>query len=288
MSLNTKEIKARIGGVKNTKKISKAMEMISVAKMNKSIARLKNIEDYRASLVSTLSQIEFPENYTHPLLETSREKGDTAVLLISANRGLCGSLNSNITKLALGLVEEDSDQYQFIAVGKKSAKNVRNAGGHIVELYQEFDELNDFDDILPITQSLLQGLNQGAYSSVKVVYTEFTSIMLQTARMVDLLPLKIVDEHSDASHSKVTPKFEPDKSEVLNQIIPRIFEVEIYHALISAIASEHASRMVAMQNATKAAEDFIADLTLEYNKARQAAITQEIAEIVAPISLLED
>ncbi len=296
---NTRDIKRRIKSIQSTQKITKAMEMVAASKMRKAVSQVQVSREYASKAWQVVQNIATGDKkFKHSLLKKPKQIKKVAILAVSSNRGLCGGFNSNLVKEAVQTCHNLSDnniEFEFITFGKKGADQIRKHGYDIVANFDKPDLLQNITTISPITHMLLDGFQKKEYQQVILVFTDFISSLNQKPTSKVLLPLKT---HADADIGNVTTgskdadkddekqdnyeyKFEPSPSEVLDDILPRILELQIYQACLESDASEHSSRMIAMSNAHGAATDMIDELSLAYNKARQAAITQEIAEIVS-------
>ena len=307
MPVNAKAVKARIKSAKNTKKITKAMELVSAAKMRKAVeasTRTRLYSQLMRELLQHLSHIDEPNV---PLLEIRPVKKVLAIL-VSSNRGLCGSFNSNVFK-ALGasladtknltnvqtrsgdvLEKEKAVEIDMIGIGKKSASFAKKYGFNLVAVFDDIKEKPAFEDILPISEQIIEGYSSKKYDKVVVGFTNFKSSLNQIAEVRQLLPLSPEDltvaEETDEEIQIEGYLFEPTLDEILETVVPKLIEAQLYQMILESAASEHSSRMIAMKNASDNAGDLIEDLTREYNKARQAAITQEIAEIAGGAAAL--
>ncbi len=321
----TKEIKSRIKSVKNTGKITKAMEMVSASKMRKSTEAVLKTRTYANLSWLTVLNIAGSKNneyLKHPLL-TNREKIENiCILLITSNRGLCGSLNTNIIKKSVDLIKNSEDlkskNLKFILLGKKGAR-VHKLGYEIIAEFEKQDVVIQATDVRPIAKMIIDDYKNKKYDKIFVAYTDFISAVNQIPRIKQIIPIdinasdgylgivgenpklktekeylkekeeKYLEVHSSdpfLKNTKFDYTFEPDEETVLNEMIPRLIEIQLFQALLESNASEHSSRMSAMHNATVAANDLINELTLFYNKERQASITSEIAEISAGANAL--
>jgi len=293
---NTRDIKRRIKSIQSTQKITKAMEMVAASKMRKAVSQVQISREYASKAWQVVQNIaEGDKKIKHPLLKKPKNIKKVAILAVSSNRGLCGGFNSNLVKEAVRTchnLEENKTEFEFITFGKKGADQIRKHGYNITANFDKPDLLQNITTISPITHLLLEGFQKKEYQQVILVFTDFISSLNQKPISKVLLPLKTTadkdignisqDSKEDEKVSeKYEYKFEPSPAEVLNDILPRILELQIYQACLESDASEHSSRMMAMSNAHGAATDMIDELSLAYNKARQAAITQEIAEIVS-------
>ena len=317
MGVNTKAIKRRIKSVGNTKKITKTMEMVAAAKMRKAVEAALNTRTYAQMAWDLLVHLSKTEKIELPLLEVRLVK-KLLVILVTSNKGLCGSFNSNIIKKTAAqlhdpkniskhriegkeLAPEGKIEIDVIGVGKKGAHFAKKMGFNLVAAYTDFSDTPKLMDIMPIAKMAIDEYQNKKYDKVVVAYTDYKSTILQIAKLRQVLPISEVDlEKMLAESGPVTSSqlpvtcsvelneylFEPDKTEVLKIILPRLVETQIYQATLESSASEHSARMMAMRNASDAAEDMIKELNLNFNKARQAAITQEIAEIAGGAAAL--
>jgi F-type H+-transporting ATPase subunit gamma len=319
MPASTKVIKTRIKSVKNTKKITKAMEMVSAAKMRKAVDATLSTRLYAArafELMQRLSELQEPD---YPLFSKRPVKKILAVL-VSSNRGLCGSFNSNISKFAgamlsdidnlavhrnqsgdVHIAPEKNVSIDILGIGRKSAVFAKGHDLNLIEVYEGLTDKPDIDSVVPISKSIIEHFCSGTYDKVVVVYTHFESSLSQVPKVRQVLPLSDIDIQKmmrdvDRGQAHVSPEYElpidcyflePDRDMILDVVIPRLVDIQLYQAVLESTASEHSARMVAMKNASDAASEMIDSLTLAFNKARQAAITQEIAEIAGGAAALE-
>jgi len=279
---STQQLKRRIGSVKNTKQITKAMELVAASKMRKATESAHRGRAYRQAAHSMLSRLAtVTEINEHPLYKTRPVKNRLYVA-ITSDRGLAGAYNANIIKMLTRAVSDDrkSDvQSQIIIIGKRGAQFLKRVE-HIdlIAAYSDFGDRPTANDIRPILDTVVQKYRSAETDEVRLLYTELKSNIVQLAQSLAILPAAFDVEESDQQGlSDVT--FEPSITEVLENVTERLLEVQIWQALLESIASEHSMRMLSMKNATDNATDIISDLTLEFNTARQAKITQELAEI---------
>ncbi|MFC4100428.1 ATP synthase F1 subunit gamma [Paenibacillus xanthanilyticus] len=278
MAKGMREIKRQIKSKQNTKQITKAMEMVAAAKLRRSqdsalAARpyTEKIREVVASIASSGGSIK------HPMLET-REIKRTAYLVITSDRGLAGGYNVNVLrKVSAALREHKSaNEYSIFVIGRKGRDFFNRRGIPIAEEVTGLSDSPSFADIKSIAAAAVQGFEAGKYDELYIVYNQFHNAITQTPVLKKLLPLGDLE----TTGSKASYEYEPTPEEVLNVLLPKYAETVIYSAILEGKASEFGARMTAMGNATKNATKMIAGLTLTYNRARQAAITQEIAEIV--------
>ena len=313
----TKEISRRIKSIGSIKKITKAMEMVAAAKMRRAIEAVLRTRTYANLSWETILNLSKAvgnqgSRSLHPLLTKRAEIKKAAIILITSNRGMCGGYNSAVINKAKDSIKKHSDvPVEFILVGKKGAV-LYNQNQAIAAEFAKGDLLSDAKEVVPIVSLAIKDFLEGHYDKVFVAYTDFVSAAKQVPRIKQLLPVDISSEEQylgivadpkvSVSKQLVEEKtkkhlvkeagyeylFEPSPEEVLDKMIPRLLEVQIYQAMLEANASEHSARMSAMHQATEAANDMVHELTLFYNKARQAGITAEIAEISAGANALLD
>lgn len=279
-----KEIKRRIKSVSNTKQIIKAMELVSVVKMQKAVDVNLSSRKYseNANIILT-SIMKTGEAKDHTLIsENSSEK--SLVLVVTSDRGLAGSLNIKTIKEAIDNYGKNSNA-DFVAIGKKGRDFLRNYGFNIVAEFIKISEKPEYKKVLPIIHLAKEEFLQGKYKEVVVIYPHFISTLMQKAKIIRLLPFKLEQVEGENMDRVI---FEPDKKVIVNTLIPRILEINLWQIILEAIASEHSARMVSMKNANENAEDLIDDLTLTFNQGRQANITRELAEISAGKMTLEE
>lgn len=304
MAVQGREIKNRLRSIKNSKKITKAMEMVSAAKMRRAVQAALNTRTYANLLWGlinrVMSQVELKSTdairrfFVAPQLAEGKPEHITMIVLTS-NRGLCGAFNSNVIKRALTVVKQPGrSNIELIAIGKKGVNTFNTLGIKAEFAYVKDDTAKDTGSISEIAAHVYQQFKAGKTDRVLVLYTDYRSAVLQVPVTKQLFPLlqagsiaEAVENVIDMKHSP-TPEvtgteylYEPSKLEVLDYVVPRLAEVQIYQALLESNASEHSARMLAMKNATDAAGDMIDELVLAFNRARQAVITKEIAEISA-------
>lgn len=273
---STKELRARTKSVKNTAKVTKAMELVSAAKMRRAQSQALSGRSYSILINQVLRNIAGQiDRSAHPLL-VSETNGTEGVLLVSSNRGLCGSLNSNLFREALNIQGEVS----FITVGKKGQLFISKSAKPLIADF-EFPERPDATLARTISKFLINGFLNGEFGKVHVIYTDFQSTLKQIATVRQLLPIINLEILNTLAEESINHEylFEPTADKVLETILPHYIQMEIYQILLEAAASEHSARMVAMKNASDNAAELVEDLTLAYNQVRQASITNELLDI---------
>lgn len=289
---STITLKRRINSIKNTRQITKAMQLVSASKMRRAQEYAFQSRAYRDLAYDILSHLSLVgEVDQHPLF-AKRPIKSRLTIVITSNSGLAGAYNANILKQLAKTVTEDRDNKvgsRVIAVGNKAAQFVRRLEGvELVAVYNSFKDQPTANEIRPILTTLMEQYQAGEVDEVTLIYTMFKSNIIQEARNFQLLPASADDiPQAERSNATVTT-FEPGFDTVIDQVTTRLIEAQIWQALLESLASEHSMRMIAMKNATDNANDLISDYTLEYNTARQAGITQELAEITGGAEALND
>lgn len=277
-----KEIKGKIGSVKNTQKITSAMEMVAASKMKKAQDRMATSRPYAQIMRKVIGRLaQGTLEYRHPYLE-EREVKRVGYLVISSDRGLCGGLNSNEFKAVANDVEKYSEagvELDFALIGSKAVSFFNRFGGNVVAVKSGLGDAPSVQDVVGAVRIMLDAYDEGKIDRLFVVYNKFVNTMTQTPTIDQLLPLpKSEDEEMSGNWDYI---YEPDPKELLDALLVRYVESQVYQGVVENAASEQAARMIAMKAATDNAGDIISDLQLVYNRSRQAAITQEISEICA-------
>ena len=277
-----KEIKGKIGSIKNTQKITSAMEMVAASKMKKAQDRMASSRPYAETMRKVIGHIARGSlEYRHPYLE-EREVKRVGYVVISSDRGLCGGLNSNEFKAVANDVQkyvEMGVEVDFAAIGTKAVGFFNRFGGQVVAAKTGLGDAPSVTDVVGSVRVMLDAYNEGKIDRLFVVYNKFVNTMTQQPTIDQLLPLPKSDD--DAIQHRWDYLYEPDAQALLEQLLVRYTESQVYQGVVENLACEQAARMVAMKAATDNAGDLIDNLQLVYNKARQASITQELSEIVA-------
>jgi F-type H+-transporting ATPase subunit gamma len=283
---NTRDIRNRIRGVKNTQKITRAMQLVASSKMKRAQDRALQGRPYAQQLARMMASLtEKVEEVKHPFLEP-REVKQRGVLVISTNRGLCGPLNSNLFR---ELSRLDKSSTSFVTIGRKARQFVSRTGRQLLADFEVGEESN-FKELRVVVEFLVEEYTKGTIDSIEVLYPRFRNTLIQEATLVPFLPLvnlhgyvaeRAREQGAELVQDNRELLFEPAAELILNELLERFVKREIYQLLLDARASEHSARMVAMKAATDNAKKLTDSLTLQYNKARQAGITQEILEITA-------
>jgi len=283
----TREIKRRIKSVQNTQQITKAMKMVDAAKLRRAQERVEASRPYTEKIREVIASIaSATEDVSHPLLEVRQVK-KTGYILISSDRGLAGGYNANILRLLTNTIKEKhqtEEEYAVFVIGRKGRDFLKKREYPLVGEIVGLTDKPTFADIKHIAKTAVAMYSDKVFDELYVVYNEFQNAISQIPMTKKLLPLADLSDKNE--NSNVMYDFEPSAIEVLSDLLPRYAETVIYNALLNAKASEHGARMTAMGNATDNATEMIASLTLTFNRARQASITQEISEIVGGANAL--
>lgn len=279
-----KEIRTQIASIKSTQKITSAMEMVAASKMRKAQERMAATRPYAEKILQVIQHLAHanPE-YKHVYLQEREEKQRVGYIVVSSDRGLCGGLNNNLFKEVLHEIKAKSDaglQVDICAIGQKASTFFSRLPVNMVAQVTQLGDAPRVHELIGTIKVMLDAFESGHIDSLYLVYNQFVNTMTQEDKFIRLLPVSSVEPSPDLlAHWDYL--YEPDAKEVLDHLMVRYIESVVYQGVVENIASEQASRMIAMKNASDNAGDLIDDLQLAYNKARQAAITQEISEIVA-------
>jgi F-type H+-transporting ATPase subunit gamma len=279
-----KEIRGKIKSVENTKKITKAMEMVAASKMRKAQERMRAARPYAdkiRNMAANLSQAN-PE-YVHPFMRT-QAGGGTGFIVVTTDKGLCGGLNTNVLRavtLKLREVAAAGGQAEMVAIGNKGYTFLNRIGAKVVSHATQLGDKPQLDKLIGPVKVMLDAYSEGRISTVYLCFTRFINTMRQEPVMLQLLPLTADALTADKTSHGWDYVYEPDAATVIDDLLVRYVEALVFSALAESQASEQSARMVAMKSATDNAGNVIAELKLIYNKTRQAAITKELSEIVA-------
>jgi F-type H+-transporting ATPase subunit gamma len=293
-----KDIKGRIGSVKNIQKITRAMEMVSAARLRRAEQRIEELRPYAEGIRKmTRRASEAAENIPNlPVLEERENVQNVGMLLITSDRGLAGAFNSQINRAGNNRareIEGDGTNVLWYASGRRGVSTLQFRGREVAASYTGFTDRPAYADARNIAGDVTSAYVDGQIDRLEIIYNHYVSPMTQTVSHETLLPLQQADilgeeeeaeesaESGDSQHKRSLWIYEPEPEEILARLVPDYVEISIYRALLESTASEHGARMTAMRNASENASELIDDLTLEMNRQRQAEITQEIMEVVA-------
>jgi F-type H+-transporting ATPase subunit gamma len=296
MPESTRDVKNRIASVKNIQTITRALETVAAARLRRAEERIGTLAPYANGIRRMTRQAAAAAGNlpNMPILNEHERVENVGFLLIAGDRGLAGGFNSNIIRAGMAgarEVEGEGQHAAFFSAGKKPASSLRFRGRDPIAAFEGFSDRPSYGDASKIAEAVIEAYTDGKVDRVEIIYNHFVSAVTQTVTRETLLPLQqasILDESEADGEDEDTdtapsspPEYEPGPEEILARLVPDYVEVSIYRALLDSSAAEHGARMSAMRNATDNANQIIEDLTLQMNRARQAAITQEIAEVVA-------
>ncbi len=296
-----REVRNRIKSVKNISQITRALEAVSASRVRRAQARVLASRAYAQKAWEILINVQNASTgaVSHPLLTERTEIKNVLVVLITSDRGLAGSYNSNVIRVADRFAERFGKPVQYVPIGRKGRDSLIRSGANVIAEFSDLPPEPKIVDIAPIARLAIDAFLGGEVDEVFIAYTDFVNMLAQRPTVLPWLPLtthedarrvagEFVKEVPTVSAGSLIYDYEPSANAVLNEMVPRFTELQLYQALLEAQASEHAARMAAMRNATDNATQLVADLTLEYNKARQATITAEILDIVGGANALQN
>ncbi|KTD72427.1 F0F1 ATP synthase subunit gamma [Legionella tucsonensis] len=284
-----KEIRSKISSINKTRKITRAMEMVAASKMRKTQERMRASKPYASKIYSVVKHIARANSeYRHPFM-SQREINRIGLIVVTTDRGLCGGLNVNLLRETVRTIrswKEQGKEVDLAVIGRKGQAFFKRVGSNVLGSIEHLGDAPGIKEIIGIVKVMLDAFNNGTIDALHVVYNEFVNTMTQKPVVKQLLPLPKSEEDSTILGHHWDYIYEPDAKELLDNLLERYIELQIYQAVVENIACEQAAKMIAMKNATDNAGDLIKEFQLAYNKARQAAITQELAEIVGGAAAL--
>jgi F-type H+-transporting ATPase subunit gamma len=278
-----KEIRSKIASVKNMQKITSAMEKVAASKIRKAQKQMEESRPYAQRIRRVIGHLAYANpDYKHPFL-IEREAKRVGLIVISTDRGLCGGLNANLFKTVIGEIAKwrgEDVEVDLALVGAKAVQFFRRMGGNVVGTATHLGDRPSVNDLIGAITIMLQSYEEGTIDRLFLVHNEFVSAMSQKPEVTTLLPVSQIDIGDESLQEHWDYIYEPDAGELLDDVLTRYIESQVYRGAVENFACEMAAKMVAMKSATDNAGEIIEKLQLDYNKARQAAITQEISEIV--------
>lgn len=288
-----KDIRSRIDSTKNTQQITRAMKMVSAAKLRRAQHNIVNLRPYANTLLSVIADIAATQRVSHPLLTASTQPKKILMVAVTSDRGLCGAFNTNINKYIEKFYREQRNEFEkvdFLFTGRKAADYFKRRNIQPVDTILNLAKDISYELAAGIAERLMEAYRSGEYDEIRLVFNEFKSAIQQNVVSETLLPINI---EAAATINKGTSGFPPDMifepapEEIIEQMIVKHFNVQVYRCMSESVAAEHGARMSAMENATKNAGEMINTLTLTYNKLRQASITTELIEITSGAEALK-
>lgn len=281
---NLKEIRARITSINSTRQITSAMKMVSAAKLRRAQDAITRMRPYAGKLQEILENMSGSLDVSENPYAIKREVQNVLIIAVNSNRGLCGAFNNNVIKEVKALIKShENAEIKVLSVGKKAFDAFKKTphvpgAGYPTEPFRIYENLN-FEESSLIANAVMQKFAEGKIDKVYLVYNSFKNAAVQNLTVEQFLPVVPAANESDTSQSDYI--FEPNKEDIVTELIPKSLKIQLYKAILDSNAAEHGARMTAMHKATDNATDLVKELKLTYNKARQAAITNEILEIVA-------
>jgi F-type H+-transporting ATPase subunit gamma len=301
MAVQAKVIKEKIKSVGNIKKITKTMEMVSVSKMRRAVSATLASREYARLALELLVTLSKKRQIGHPLLESGTGE-KTLLVIVASNKGLCGGYNTNVSKLTSKFKKEHNREIEAVTIGKQAENIAHRNNIPIKASFKEFGEDIDIGKVKTLRKTIQKEfLDSDEYHDVQIIYTQFVKQLDYRPKVREIIPIspkttrEIIEEVEHGSSderfsldSLAQYLFEPSEEEVMDRVLPSLISSILFQILLEASASEHSSRMVAMQNASENAAEMQEELTLTFNRARQAGITQEISEIISGASALQN
>jgi F-type H+-transporting ATPase subunit gamma len=277
-----KEIRTQIASIKNTGKITSAMEMVAASKMKKAQDRMSASRPYAQKIADIISRLAYAHSeYQHSYMQTREEVKTVGFIIVSSDRGLCGGLNNNLFRKLLKdfkAIQDSGKKIELCTIGKKASSFFKSVGMNIVAQTTDLGDTPHYNDLLGAIKIMLDKFDNSEIDEVNLAFNTFENTMTQAPTVRTIVPMQVAKVEGFDHHWDYI--YEPEAEEVLSALITRYIESSVYQSVVENIACEQSARMIAMKSATDNAADMVDELSLVYNKARQAAITQEISEIV--------
>jgi F-type H+-transporting ATPase subunit gamma len=286
-----KEVKNRITSIISTQQITKAMKMVAAAKLRKSQERIIQMRPFSEKLSEVLRNVSGAGEEGQSWYNAVREEKNILIVTVSADRGLCGSFNTNVFKATLKLIKEryaqqnEQGRITIMPIGKKALEYFKKRGYKVEDRYSTLFQDLSFENVSKAAEFLMSSFEKGTYDKIEVVYNEFKNVATQILRVEDYLPIKA--EAADAKATDVDYIYQPDREEIVTGLIPKSLRVQLFKAVLDSNAAFNGAQMTAMDKATENAGELLKELKLAYNRTRQAAITKEILEIVGGAEALK-
>lgn len=289
-----KDIRARIESTKNTQQITKAMKLVSAAKLRKAQNNITNMRPYALTLRKVIADIAITKKVSHPLMEPKLEVKKVLLVVLTSDRGLCGGFNSNINKFAENYYKQNVNNYEkidFLFIGRKGSDYFIKKGYKAIDSITRLDKDISYDLGSRVADRLMKQYLAGEYDEIRLIYNEFKSAISQQVVCETLLPIDVEKTSFDTTGTgmgfSVDMIFEPAPEQIIEQLLVKHFDLQVYRSMSESVAAEHGARMTAMENATNNAKEMINSYTLTYNKLRQEKITTELTEIVSGAEALK-
>lgn len=291
---NLKEVRIRIASVTSTQQITKAMKMVSAAKLKRATNAIVQLRPYANKLKEILKNLSASLEEGTSVYTQEREVKNVLLVVVTSNRGLAGAFNTNVIKATNNLIAEKYDSFRqsgnlhIVAIGKKAQDYYEKRNYKVIGNNNELFSALNFDNVSVVTEAIMEGFVNGKYDHVEVVYNQFKNAAVQILTVEQLLPVPKAEKTDETASSNVDYILEPSQKEIVEQLIPKNIKLQLYKAVLDSHAAEHGARMTAMDKATDNAGELLKSLKLSYNQARQAAITTELSEIVSGAAALSN
>jgi F-type H+-transporting ATPase subunit gamma len=283
-----KDIRIRIDSTKNTQQITKAMKLVSAAKLRRAQHQIVNMRPYASTLLKLIADIAVTSRVSHPLMEVPLETKKVLLVVLTSDRGLCGAFNSNINRFAENYYQENKNKLEkldFLFVGRRGNDFFARRGIKSIETITKLDKDVSYGLASKVAERLMRDFLEGQYDEIRLIYNEFKSAISQRVVSERLLPIDVSNNTFDEKNAMPTFStdmiYEPSPEKIIDQLLVKAFSVQVYRCMCESVAAEHGARMSAMENASNNAREMISKLTLTYNKLRQEKITTELTEIVS-------
>ena len=296
MGANLKEVRDRMKSVQNTQQITKAMKMVSAAKLRRAQDSITQLRPYANKLGEILSHLAANvESESVATLSEKRKVGSAIIVVITSNKGLCGAFNSNVIKATTRKIEtdyahlKDNSGLKLVFIGKKGYEFFKNRYPAVEKVtgYIDLVERLTFEEVAAMADLLIKRFKEAKYDRVSIAYAEFKNAAIQNFNVEAFLPIPESEDHNAQTNTSADYIFEPNEDELMEHLVPSILQTQLYKCILDTHASEHGARMTAMDKATDNASELLKELKINYNKARQEAITRELSEIVGGAAALE-
>jgi F-type H+-transporting ATPase subunit gamma len=290
---NLKDIRNRIQSVKNTQQITRAMKMVSAAKLRRAQSNITNLRPYAKQLLRVINDVASTQRVSHPLLSTNTEPKKVLMVVLTSDRGLAGGFNNNINRFAYKYYLDNQGKYEkmdFLFIGRKGADYFRHRKLQGIDSILNLAREISFNKAAGVANRLMEDFTNGGYDAVFLIYNEFKSAIQQIVTCEQLLPVDLSKTQADGGEKVGFSRdliFEPAPEVIIDELLKKHFTSQVYRAMSESVAAEHGARMAAMESATKNAGEMIRNMTLTYNKLRQASITTELIEITSGAEALK-
>ncbi len=288
-----KEVRTRIASVKSTQQITSAMKMVSASKLKRAQNAIIKIRPYVGKLTEILENLSASLDSDEGVYSKERKVQKALVIVVTSNRGLCGAFNGNVIKSAVNMIHSKypeinkSGNLDIICIGKKGSDFFVRRKYNVIENNAQILDSLSFENVAPVAEKIMNNFTESKYDRVEVIYNQFKNAAMQILSTEQFLPIKKTKPISGKAKQTSDYIFEPNKAQIITELIPKSLKIQFYKMLLDSVAAEHGARMTAMHKATDNADNLLKELRLSYNKARQASITKEILEIVGGAEALK-